>query len=113
MQSWGTVEMSDPQGFLTRPEFLASAFGTVFFQLPSHRNVGINFFAGDDIVVRLQRPSIVGRRHALGGRANEGTGQFVYNFETRSASSDQAFAQYSKALMAQVEVGPLPERLPF
>src|SRR6185295_1534443 len=44
---WGTVEMSDPQGFLTRPEFLASPFGTVFFQLPSHRNVGINFFAGD------------------------------------------------------------------
>src|SRR6478672_4274288 len=61
---WGTVEMNDPQGFLTRPEFLADPkFGTVFFQLPAHRYgiVGVKLFEGDmtggDIVVRLQTPS--------------------------------------------------------
>src|SRR5580765_8796524 len=35
---WGTVEMANPQDFLRRPEFNAQPFGTVFFQLPSHRN---------------------------------------------------------------------------
>src|SRR6478672_10278166 len=75
---WGTVEMNDPQGFLTRAEFVGHPFGSVFFQLPSHRKkVGVDaFFTGDmtggDIVVRLQTPSIMGRRHALGGRINEG-----------------------------------------
>ena len=46
---------------------------------------------------------------------NEGDekAQYLYAYEVRSASSDQAFAQYSKALVADVEVGPLPARLPF
>src|SRR5262245_61555017 len=68
---WGTVEMNDPQDFLKRPEFTASPFGTVFFRLPSHRNALGSLFTGDiaggDIAVRLQTPSIVGRRHAPGG----------------------------------------------
>src|SRR5450756_395213 len=34
---WGSVELSNPQAFLTRPEF-TEPFGTVFFQLPSHRS---------------------------------------------------------------------------
>jgi hypothetical protein len=58
---------------------------------------------------------MMGRRHALGGRINEGDerAQFYYSWEMRSASSDQAFASYAKALVAQVDVGPLPARLPF
>jgi hypothetical protein len=120
---WGTVQMANPQALLRRPEFLGtlpdSAFGTVFFQLPSHRNSLGSLFTGDtagtDIAVRIQTPSLLGRRHAPGGRLNEGgeKAQFIYAYEMRSASSDQAFAQYSKALVADVEVGPLPARLPF
>jgi hypothetical protein len=116
---WGSVQLTSPQAFLTRPEFTASAFGTVFFQLPSHRSALFNLFgadiAGGDIAVRIQTPSLLGRRHAPGGRLNEGEerAQYIYAYEVRSASSDQAFAQYSKALVADVEVGPLPARLPF
>ena len=125
---WASVEMTDPQDFLLRPEFRNPGgetlpFGTVFFQLPSHRSklggpLPI-FFVGDipggDIAVKIQSPSLLGRRPAPGGRVNEGneTAQYLYAYEVRSASSDQAFAQYSKALVADVEVGPLPARLPF
>ncbi len=126
---WSSVELTNPQQFLLRPEFRDPAgaqlpFGTVFFQLPSHRSKlalggGISFFAGDipggDIAVKIQSPSLLGRRPAPGGRINVGneTAQFLYAYEVRSTSSDQAFAQYSKALVADVEVGPLPARLPF
>ena len=116
---WGTVEMGNPQDFLRRPEFNGNAFGTVFFQLPSHRSTATSLFTAEgtnpDIAVRLQTPSMMGRRHALGGRINEGDerAQFFYSWELRSASNDQAFAQYAKALVAQVDVGPLPARLPF
>jgi hypothetical protein len=116
---WGTVQMTNPQNFLRRPEFTASPFGTVFFQLPSHRNSLGSLFTGDiaggDIAVKIQTPSLLGRRHAPGSRLNEGDekAQYIYAYEVRSASSDLAFAQYSKALVADVEVGPLPARLPF
>ena len=114
---WGTVEMGNPQDFLLRPEF-GTDFGSVFFQLPSHRHSLTNLFLGDqanpDIAVRIQAPGMVGRRPALGGRLNEsGEGQYFYSWEIRSASSDQAFASYAKALVAQVDVGPLPKTLPF
>ena len=39
--------------------------------------------------------------------------QCFYAYEVPTASSDMAFAQYAKALVADVEVGPLPARLPF
>ena|SRR6476661_853531 len=116
---WGTVQMTNPEVFLKRPEFENKPFGTVFFQLPSHRSALGSLFGGDmaggDIAVRVQAPSLLGRRLAPGGRINEGDSkaQYMYAYEVRSSSSDQAFAQYSKALVADVEVGPLPARLPF
>ena len=116
---WGSVQLTDFQNFLRRPEFSGDPFGTVFFQLPSHRHRLGAFFSGDlaggDIAVRIQTPSLIGRRHAPGSNMKEGDekAQFIYAYEVRSASSDQAFAQYSKALVADVEVGPLPARLPF
>ena len=116
---WASVEMTDPQ-FLLRPEFRDGSgnlqpFGTVFFQLPSHRpKLGspISFFAGDmpggDIAVKIQTPSFLGQRPYSYGTINEGRKQILCAFEVRSLSSDQAFAQYSKALVADVEIGPLP-----
>ena len=42
---WASVQLTDPQQFLTRPEFRSppDPFGTVMFQLPSHRH-GASFF---------------------------------------------------------------------
>ncbi len=119
---WASVEMTNPRDFLMRPEFRDPSgtilpFGTVFFQLPSHRpglGAPISLFNGDmgggDIVVRIQTPSLLGRRPAPGGLINVGSedAQFFYVYEVRSTSSDQAFSQFSHALVAQVEVGPLP-----
>jgi PilX N-terminal len=116
---WGTVGLTNPGVFLRRPEFTASPFGTVSFTLPSHSGALSGLFAaeqsGGDITVRLEAPSLVGRRHAPGGRINEGDdkSQFFYAYEVRSASRDEASARYAKALVADVEVGPLPARLPF
>ncbi len=122
---WTTVQLVDPLNFLSRAEFggppgnARHHFGTVFFQMKSHRHGGGHFFSGDlaggDIAVKIMTPSQLGRRFAPGSRMNVGgeRAQFFYAYEVRSTSSDLAFAQYSKALVADVEVGPLPERLPF
>jgi type IV pilus assembly protein PilX len=125
---WATVQLTEPATFMTRQEFGGPpgnprlSFGSVFFQLPSHRHTFGTFFGGDvtgsgggDIEVRIQTPSQLGRRYAPGGRMNVGDerAQFFYAYEVRSASSDLAFAQYAKALVADIEVGPLPARLPF
>ncbi len=118
---WVSVEMTNLQDFLMRPEFRDPSgailpFGTVFFRLPSHRpklGAPVSLFNGDigggDIVVKIQTPSLLGRRPAPGGRINVGTedAQFFYVYEVRSTSSDQAFSQFSNALVAEVEVGPL------
>jgi hypothetical protein len=116
---WASVGMCDPRSFLTRAEFEASPFGAVFFQLPSHRHGIGGLFSGDmengDIAVRIQTPGLLGRRYAPGGRINQGeeSAQFIYVYELRATSTDQAFARYSGSQVAEVEVGPLPERLPF
>jgi PilX N-terminal len=127
---WSMAEMTAPLNFMKRPEFaggpvppnraLSSAFGSVIFPLPSFRH-GAGFFTGDtgignDIVVRLQTPSLLGRRFAPGYVMNAGQGQAQYNYayEVRSTGGqNDAVLQYSKALVADVEIGPLPDRLPW
>jgi PilX N-terminal len=118
---WAGVQMNDPRAFLTRPEFgtagTPSFFGTVLFQMPSHRFAQtIGFLTGDDIQVRVMTPGRLGRRPFRGGIINEegSRAQYMYAFEVRATGGqDDAFLQYSKALVADVEVGPLPARLPF
>jgi len=120
---WATVQMHDPVPFMARPEFTGSPFGTVLFQLPSHRHgaVGVvgSFFGGDptetDIQVRVMHPSKVGRRPAPGYDDKEGKNKrVIYSFEVRSqGGQNDAILQYSKALVANVELGPLPEDIPF
>jgi len=114
---WGTVELNDPRNFLTRPEFTGNLFGTVLFQMSSHRfQQGTGFFGTDDIQVRVTNPGRLGRRPYRGGIINEqgSRAQYMYAYEVRSTGGqDDAFLQYSKALVADVEVGPLPARLPF
>jgi hypothetical protein len=114
---WGGAEMSDPRSFLTRPEFLNGGFfGTVLFQMPAHRfQQTFGFLTGDDIQVRVMNPGRLGRRPYRGGIINEqgSRAQYMYAFELRSTGGqDDAFLQYSKALVADVEAGQLPARLP-
>ena len=121
---WASVEMLNPQPFMKRPEFTASPFNTVLFQLPSWKHGGAGFFTGDalvagqpsDIQVRVQTPSNLGRRLYVGGVINVGSGkaQYVYAYEVRStAGQNDALLQYSKTLVSDIEMGPLPEKLPF
>lgn len=116
---WATVQMHDPVPFMSRPEFTGNNFGTVLFQLPSHRHGVGGFFLGDptesDIQVQVMRPGKVGRHLANGYDTKEGkTKRFVYYFEVRSrGGQNDAFLQYSRALVADVQIGPLPEDIPF
>ena len=118
---WAAVELGDPRGFLTRPESVAAGapnlFGTVLFNMSSHRfRQGTGFLGTDDIEVRVMYPGRLGRRPYRGGIINEqgSRAQYMYAFEVRSTGAqDDAFLQYSKALVADAEIGPLPARLPF
>jgi len=116
---WATVQMHDPVPFMARPEFSGNPFGTVLFQLPSHRHGLGGIFGGDptesDIQVRVMHPSKVGRRPAPGFDVKEGKNKrVIYAFEVRSqGGQNDAILQYSKALVAHVEIGPLPEDIPF
>jgi hypothetical protein len=128
---WASVEILDPRPFLGRPEYTTpsggypnSPFGTVLFQMPSHRNTIAGFFTGEaldasgqgtDVNVRVQNPSLLGRAFAPGGRMNEsGPGsQYMYGFEVRTTAGDN-LQQYSKGLQADMVVGPLSrDALPF
>ena len=116
---WATVQMHDPVPFMARPEFTGNPFGTVLFQLPSHRHGALGFFSGDttetDIQVRVMHPSKVGRRPAPGYDDKEGKNKrVIYSFEVRSqGGQNDAILQYSRALVANVELGPMPEDIPF
>jgi len=119
---WGTVEMNkDIATFLQRPEFgtkIAPNYtGSVLFLMPSHRFVtGTGFFGTDDIQVNVFTPGRIARRYCFGckANANENQAQFMYTFEVRATGAqNDAFLQYSKALVADVEAGPLPWPLPF
>jgi PilX N-terminal len=116
---WATVQMHDPVPFMARAEFNGNPFGTVLFQLPSHRHGVLGYFTGDptetDIQVQVMHPSKVGRRPAPGFSIAEGTTKrMIYSFEVRAqGGQNDAILQYSKALVANVEIGPLPEDIPF
>jgi hypothetical protein len=119
---WGTAEMNtDLQTFLNRSEFGTKAApvfaGNVLFRMPSHRfATTLGFVGNDDIEVRVSTPGRLYRRLCFGcqGNAPGERAQFMWGFELRSTGSqDDRFLQYSKALVADVEAGPLPGRLPF
>ncbi len=127
---WASVEMTNPLPLMTRKEFTTATapyfnnpFGTVLFQLPSHRHGAGGFFTGDtglgaDIQVTVQTPSLLGRRSYIGGKQNEGDqkAQYLYAYEVRTTGGQASAATnlfYSKALVADIEVGPLPAKLPW
>ena len=129
---WAAVQLTNPEPFLWRAEFGGQPPSPVIpfcgtgvnpacpsFPLPSWKGAG--YFTGDvnpngDIVVSVQTPSLVGRRPYEGGLLNQGAGlaQYMYSYEVRATGGESgATLQYSKSLVADVEVGPLPETVPF
>jgi hypothetical protein len=116
---WGSVQMNGLrlQTFLVRPEFGTKAApiftGSVLFKMPSHRfQTGTGFFGTDDIEVRVGTPGRLSRRCAVGLPCMWGDerSQYMWGFEIRATGSqNDAFLQYSRALVADVETGPLPK----
>jgi len=119
--------VADLQTFLSRPEFGTKAApifsGSVLFKMPSHRwrtndnrYLGPSGFVGtDDIEVHVGTPGRLSRRCAIGYKCNHSgdEAQYMWGFEVRATGSqDDAFLKYSKALVADVEVGPLP-KMPY
>ena len=115
---WASAQLSTSfTGFLTRPEFGTTAApiftGNVLFKMPSHRFVtGTGFFGTDDIEVRVGTPGRLSRRCAVGFPCNAGQdgAMYMWTLETRATGAqNDAFLQYSKALVADVEFGPSPK----
>jgi hypothetical protein len=115
---WASVGMLNHPSFLQRPEFAAGPFGTVLFQMPSWKH-GLGFFSGDplgtDIQVTVQTPGFVGRRDIPGAPVTFGNPNALklWAYEIRArAGQNSANLNYSKALVADVELGPLPANKP-
>jgi type IV pilus assembly PilX-like protein len=116
---WASVELVTPKTFLQRPEFVAGPFGTVLFQMPSWRHGLGTFFGGDpagaDIQVTVQTPSLVGRRDVPGAvfTFNDPNALKLWAYEVRATGGQNSSnLNYSKALVADVEIGPLPAAKP-
>ena len=111
--------LPQPQAFLERTEFGSKAApiftGTTLFMMPSHRfSQGLGFVGNDDVEVRVSTPGRLGRRQCFGCDAREPRGQRAWMFEIRSTGGQaDAFLQYSKALQADIDIGPLPAELPY
>jgi PilX N-terminal len=118
---WGSVQLTGNrlQPFLVRSEFGTRAApnfsGSVLFNMSSHRfQTGsvAGFVGTDDIQVRVGTPGYLQRRCAVGFdcRWDNPSAQYMWSFELRSnGSQNDSFLQYSKALVADVEAGPLPK----
>jgi len=111
---WSSVRLSADQTYLHRPEFGPKDApiwtGSVLFQMPSHRFVtGTGFFGTDDIQVRVGTPGRLSRRPAVGLQGNSESAMYMWTLETRATGAqNDAFLNYSKSLVADVEIGPLP-----
>lgn len=120
---WSSVQMSKTFGvFLNRPEFGTKAApiwtGSVLFNMDSHRwstfdsrQPGPFGFTGqNDIEVRVQTPGRLARRCAVGlSCQTDANPMYMWTIETRATGAqNDAFLNYSKALEADVEVGPSP-----
>ena len=109
---WACAQMRTPEAFLARPEFHdpADPFGRVAFPMPDHRHGPGGDFSGDPaadgIRVEVERPSLLSRRPCSAEGASVG---YYYSFEVRVRALETTGARYSKDVVADVEVGPLPD----
>jgi len=115
---WAAAQLTcSPVEFLSRPEFRdpPDPFGSVRFPFPAHRHGSAGLFAGDPgdegIEVVVESPSPLGRRPwKAGGGGTEPAPQYLYAFEVRVRASEATPApRFFLRVVADVEVGPLPE----
>jgi hypothetical protein len=113
---WAVAQLTrSPAEFLSRPEFRdpPDPFGSVRFPFPAHHHGSGGLFSGDPgdegIDVVVENPSPLGRRPYPSAGA-EAAPQYLYDFEVRVRASEAAPApRFSLEVVADVEVGPLPE----
>jgi hypothetical protein len=115
---WACGELRDPAAFLGRPEFEdpPDPFGSIRFPMPSHAHGPPGPFSGDPgedgIRVDVSAPGYLGRRPCRTS-AGEESGLFFLSFEIRAlARESSGEARYSKSVVADVEIGPLPDGFP-
>ena len=114
---WAIAQMTrSPLEFLSRPEFRdpPDPFGSVRFPFPAHHHGAGGLFTGDPgdegIDVLVENPSPLGRRPFPSGEPAEPDVQFLYAFEIRVRASEASpTPRFSLQVVADVEVGPLPE----
>lgn len=114
---WAIAQMTRSQvEFLSRPEFRdpPDPFGSVRFPFPAHSHGAGGLFTGDPgdegIDVVVENPSPLGRRPYPSGESGEPDAQFLYAFEVRVRASEASpTPRFSLQIVADVEVGPLPE----
>lgn len=115
---WACGELRDPSAFLDRPEFRdpPDPFGSVRFAMPAHAHGPQGPFSGDPgedgIRVDVFAPGYLGRRPCRTPTGGE-SGLFFHSFEVRVlARESSGEARFSKAIVADVEIGPLPDGFP-
>lgn len=104
---WTATQMIGVGSFFTKPDFTAPGFTE--FRLPDHL-VAENP-ATPNIVVRVQAPTLLGRRVHIGGSLNVERSQYTYDYQVVSQSRDNAVTAM-KTLQADVEIGPLASTPP-
>ncbi len=104
---WTATQMIGVGSFFTKPEFTAPGFTE--FRLPDHL-VSENA-ASPNIIVRVQAPTLLGRRVHVGGSLNVERSQYTYDYQVISQSRDSAVTAM-KTLQADVEIGPLASTPP-
>lgn len=123
---WANGEMRTQTVPLMKRSEYRTPYGQLSFQMPSHIHTsGVGgFFAGDTsetgLEVRVQTPSLIGRRFLPLGPINQNNKEnalYLWSFEVRTqggnAAGNPLVPQSSKSLVADIEVGPYPEKLPF
>ena len=123
---WANGEMRTQTVPLMKRSEFQTPYGQLSFQMPSHIHTsGVGgFFAGDTsetgLEVRVQTPSLIGRRFLPLGPINQNNKEnalYLWSFEVRTqggnAAGNPLVPQSSKSLVADIEVGPYPEKLPF
>lgn len=104
---WTATQMIGVGSFFTKPEFITQGFTE--FRLPDH-HVSEDA-AAPNIIVRVQAPTLLGRRVHIGGTFNVERSQYTYDYQVVSQSRDSVVTAI-KTLQADVEIGPLASTPP-
>ncbi len=104
---WTATQMIAVGSFFTKPDFTAQGFTE--FRMPDH--LVSEDPGAPNIIVRVQEPTLLGRRVHVGGSLNVERSEYTYDYQVVSQSRDRAVTAI-KTLQADVEIGPLSSTPP-